>query len=300
MPRCPSWVLFSCKKKKANGAELIQPASADPGSSDDVGTQPVHITSPEQGIPCTNLLVEVQGDMGGKFCVPNDIDRPAIRHVKAGKLWEAETHEFMDKELKASSSPGDVVTMGLFFGDFVPHLSRLVGPNQRVWGLEPNPLNYALARGTVASNGLKNVWIANAGVGNGTVGALDFCVIKDGASNGGFSHAGTELGCTLARIPVVALDDILPRERRINLIHADVQGEELNAIKGAVETIKKWKPLVLLEQQNDLDTRKSLSWDIKRAQQEMEEQQKFMEALGYQEGPKFDSFNTVYRYVGSA
>jgi FkbM family methyltransferase len=265
------------QKAFVNGKSVEEPA----GSKSAI--KKVKITEPEKGLPCSTEVAVVEHELGGKFCVPTGISRPAADAVKAGNVWELDTHTFFDAEIKAFSEPGDVATMGLFFGDFLPHLSRAVGADQRVWGFEPSPANFDLARGTVSANQLKNVWIANAGVGTAEAGSLEFCVMKDGMSNGGTTHVGEEKGCTMQAIPIIALDNIFPRERRINLIHADVEGQEFNLLKGAEETLKKWKPLVMLEDRNG---------DGSQARKEIEE---FMEGLGYKLDRRIDE-NIVFRY----
>lgn len=49
----------------------------------------------------------------------------------------------------------------------------------------------------------------------------------------------------------VTLDSIKPPD--VDLIHLDVEGYEYKAIKGAVKTISKYKPVVVLEMSNDID-----------------------------------------------
>lgn len=48
-----------------------------------------------------------------------------------------------------------------------------------------------------------------------------------------------------SNIPIMKIDDIIFHE--LDLIHLDIEGYELFALKGAVETIKKHKPVIVLE-----------------------------------------------------
>jgi len=48
-----------------------------------------------------------------------------------------------------------------------------------------------------------------------------------------------------ANIPVLKIDDI--KFNDLDLIHLDIEGYELYALKGGIETIKKYKPVIVLE-----------------------------------------------------
>eukprot|EP00747_Dinoflagellata_sp_TGD_P164710 gnl/TRDRNA2_/TRDRNA2_185010_c0_seq1.p1 gnl/TRDRNA2_/TRDRNA2_185010_c0~~gnl/TRDRNA2_/TRDRNA2_185010_c0_seq1.p1 ORF type:complete len:352 (+),score=40.19 gnl/TRDRNA2_/TRDRNA2_185010_c0_seq1:129-1058(+) len=217
------------------------------------GAQALQQHSAELGAACTAEVVHVLGSAGGLFCISSQPPwRPAAKSVKHGKIWEPITHKLFARFLaKTNKSVGDVVDAGLFFGDYLPHLSRLVGSHGRVWGFEPNPSSFQLARGTVHANQLTNAWIFNAGLGEAN-GTAEFCVAKHGRPLGGQTHmlmrsSQKNTGCSWASVPIVALDEVLPPERRINVIHLDVENQELNVLHGAVKTIRRWRPLVVVE-----------------------------------------------------
>lgn len=48
-------------------------------------------------------------------------------------------------------------------------------------------------------------------------------------------------------VPCVALDAVLPRDRRVNLVKIDVEGGELNALIGMERTIDRDRPAILSE-----------------------------------------------------
>jgi len=207
------------------------------------------------GAPCDALTYELRfGVCKGKFCIPSGtLSKPAPKNIAAGKPWEPATHLGIDKYYQAQESKGDLVTAGLFFGDFLPHLSRAAGATNRVWGFEPNRVNFEAARGTVHMNSIDNVWMARAGLGAASGGSFDLCVARASGSLGGQSHEVGNAGeiqnatCIVETVPVVAIDDVVPLERRASVIHLDVEGHEVACLQGAKNTIQRWRPLVIVE-----------------------------------------------------
>lgn len=52
---------------------------------------------------------------------------------------------------------------------------------------------------------------------------------------------------TLITVRTERLDDLLPRSQRVDLIKIDVEGGEMLVLRGAVETLAHWKPVVIFE-----------------------------------------------------
>lgn len=52
---------------------------------------------------------------------------------------------------------------------------------------------------------------------------------------------------TLITVRTERLDDVLPRSQRVDLIKIDVEGGEMLVLRGAVETLAHWKPVVIFE-----------------------------------------------------
>ena len=45
----------------------------------------------------------------------------------------------------------------------------------------------------------------------------------------------------------MAVDEVLAGDRRVGAIHLDVEGHEQEALRGALGTIERWRPLMVLE-----------------------------------------------------
>ena len=184
-------------------------------------------------------------NMYGGYCVPLSASyRPAARKVLAGKVWEPDTIEFMI----AHARGGDIVHAGTFFGDFIPALARAVGPDHCVWAFEPNPENARCARMTIALNDLQNVTLTPAGLG-ASAATVDM-EVRDasGRSLGGASHIVEKAdGVTSAKVQIVTVDGAVPHDRKVGIIQLDVEGFEQQALSGAMDTIRRCKPVIILE-----------------------------------------------------
>lgn len=183
----------------------------------------------------------------GAYCVPRSgFHRPAAQRILAGQVWEAPTIEYM----RAHCATGDVVHAGTFFGDFLPALSQALAPGAKVWAFEPNPESHRCAALTMELNGLTNVTLTHAGLGE-RPGTLSLVVADaTGRSLGGSSHFSQDGASRQQRtveVPVAAIDSTVPGDRAVSIIQLDVEGFERQALSGAFETIRRCKPILLLE-----------------------------------------------------
>jgi FkbM family methyltransferase len=182
----------------------------------------------------------------GAYCVPMDaIHRPASRYVMAGRVWEAETLAFIAEHL----GEGDIIHAGAFFGDFLPFLSKHMAPGALVWAFEPNRANHKAAQLTCSIGDLDNVRLFEAGLGPDSGAAKLVTKNNRGLDLGSASFIAAEDaadGCS-EEIDLVSLDQAVPEDRRIAVLHLDVEGFEEQALSGALKLIERCRPVVLLE-----------------------------------------------------
>lgn len=190
----------------------------------------------------------------GGYCVPlSSQHRPAAKMILEGEIWEPRTIEF----LVSRCGGGDIVHAGTFFGDFLPALSRSSAQGAQIWAFEPNPENYRCASITMYINGLQNVKLINAGLGERR-GYLPLVISDtDGLSLGGGSRIVQEEdeGETNGSITVevVTVDEVIASEREISIMQLDVEGYEKSALAGALKSIRRCKPILILESLPDED-----------------------------------------------
>lgn len=184
----------------------------------------------------------------GGYCVPRDVlHRPCAQAILRGAEFEPDTIALLCRRAAA----GDVVHAGTFFGDMLPAVGRACRPAGMVWACEPNRQSHRCAAVTVAINSLDNVRLVNAALGASGGTALLRVADRTGRPLGGASSLVTSLDPTTAErgydVPIVRIDDLVPADRRVAVIHLDVERHEQAALDGARRTIRRWLPDVLVE-----------------------------------------------------
>ena len=182
----------------------------------------------------------------GAYCVPSSsASRPAAQKILSGRVYEPETIEFM----VANCKNGDIVQAGAYFGDFLPALSKACSENSKIWSFEPNSENYRCARLTLELNGIENVELHNIGLGS-EIAEADLRVEDNkGAAMGGGSRILEKADSegNFEKIRIRPIDEVIGPERMVSIIQLDVEGFEIKALMGAMKTIARCKPILIIE-----------------------------------------------------
>lgn len=184
----------------------------------------------------------------GKYCVPlSSQHRLAPKLVLRGGIWERETIEFM----RVHSKDRDLVHAGMFFGDFLPGLASAMSEGKVIYGFEPNRENFHCAQWTMALNGLTNVIPHNFGLGAADS-AAKMRVRDNGVARGGGSTIIKGAGVKIPEsdkeeVQVRSIDGVIPPSADIGVLQLDVEGYEWQALRGGIETIKRCRPIILVE-----------------------------------------------------
>jgi len=145
--------------------------------------------------------------------------------------------------LRALLRPGDVAfDVGANVGALTIPMARLVGPTGMVYAFEPQRVIFQILCGNVAINELGNVqtlqWAVGSAAGTTKVMPLDY-----GAQN---NFGGLALGSANGEdVAVIAIDDL--NLSTLRLLKMDVEGMELDAIRGAAATIARCRPFLFIE-----------------------------------------------------
>ena len=192
------------------------------------------------------LNVSIAYNKYGGYCTPlSNQHRTLNQKFLMGDVFEPETIEYMMKH----AGEGDIVHAGTFFGDFLPALSKAIHKDGHIWAFEPNSENYRCAQITMILNGISNVHLINSGLGEESSKANMLVKDSKGRGLGGSSKViVSENEKTVTEtVNIVSLDEVIPQDRLISILQLDVEGYEEQALKGAMKTIERCRPILILE-----------------------------------------------------
>lgn len=183
----------------------------------------------------------------GSYCMPaNCAHRPAVRMVQNGEVYEPDTIQFMLN----NHDNKRIITAGTFFGDFLP---ALASTGTEVFAYEPVETNYRCAKITLDMNYTDhNVHLRHGALGK-TNEQLEIAIANHngqplgGASN--FQQSKHVPKSSRETVNVYAIDQYVEFFRApLGIIQLDVEGHEEMALRGALDVIKRWQPILILEQ----------------------------------------------------
>ena len=143
------------------------------------------------------------------------------------------------------------VDAGANEGLYTLFASRLVGEHGRVVAVEPSRREFARLQRNVEVNELRNVSAHRLALGAQAGTATLTIAEPDHAGQntlGGFAYEGVRAEGS-ETVTVRTLDELLRAEGlpRVAMIKLDVEGSELAVLHGALETLRRDRPLLLLE-----------------------------------------------------
>ena len=184
----------------------------------------------------------------GRYCVPDSYAHRAVPQILArGEVYEPETLH----RLRSIYSGGDIVSGGAFVGDFFPALADVLGSGNKLFSFEPHPTTFAAALQTVHVNKLHNVEIAPVAVGE----KPDTLPLQIARPNGKSLAAAARIvegedidgKDYIIPVPITRLDDLIPGDRDVSILHLDIEGHEEPALRGAQALLNRCMPVVVLE-----------------------------------------------------
>ncbi len=168
--------------------------------------------------------------------------------------------EYAEREIaliKALTQPGDtLIDVGAHIGTHAVPLARHLGPSGRLIAYEPQPVMAMLLEANLALNDIHwvEVRLAAAGAAPGRLSLPVVDYTKAGQNFGGVSLVGAQ---GEGAVPVERLDDLGARPAVIKI---DVEGMELDVLKGAAGVIEASQPPVYFENYPDPGNDQVLFW----------------------------------------
>lgn len=140
-------------------------------------------------------------------------------------------------------SPGDLIfDVGAHHGFYAAYMARRAA---RVLAIEPNPHNVMILQKNISLNGLHNVIVRRAAVGD-AVGKIS--LLRDSDQGGiSFSSTGTSPAIEVELLP---LDELAKEYGFPQLLKIDVEGFEASVLRGASEIMRR-RPKIAIEMHVD-------------------------------------------------
>ncbi len=153
--------------------------------------------------------------------------------------------------------PGNcVVEVGANIGSHTVHLAQIVGEAGEVWAFEPQRLVFQILAGNMAVNSLTNVHCEQKCVsdrsGKIKVPVLDVTKVDNW---GGLSLEHTKEG---EPVEVITLDSL--KLSRCDFLKIDVEGMELQVLKGGTGLIHDCRPVIYAEADREEKKKAMFSW----------------------------------------
>jgi FkbM family methyltransferase len=171
-----------------------------------------------------------------RFLNPVDEDVIGLKNA----AYDEQTFEVMRRCLSRDSNCVDV---GCHAGDILKEMLRLA-PDGTHCAFEPIP---GLYQKLVVS--FPNVKVFDVALSD-SVGEVSFQHVTSNPGYSGLkkrSYDRPHESVETIKVKTDLLDNIIPAERLISLIKIDVEGAELQVLRGAINTIRKNKPVIIFE-----------------------------------------------------
>lgn len=169
------------------------------------------------------------------------------QYVSAGCLqnnWEPDETSFFISQLNSGDT---VLDIGANIGWFTLVAAKHIGPGGTIHAFEPRPDTFKMLSKTIALNNLSSVVRRWQYALSDEAGELGLAYNLNGVNPGGSFVSKSDIpGISMVRVPAVRLDDLLP-DVAPDIIKIDVEGAEPLVFAGAINALKRGKPVILSE-----------------------------------------------------
>jgi FkbM family methyltransferase len=176
----------------------------------------------------------------------SDFSRPAF----IGGCIEPNEFYFLNSILSEGMVMLDI---GANHGIFSIFASPRIGAKGRIFAFEPSLREVGRLRANIRLNSFENIEVVQSAAGDEN-GVIELTIAGDDHEGqntlGGFAYTSTKRVDT-QKVQIQKLDDFVSQKKlaRLDIIKMDVEGAEFKALAGAKETLLRFKPILLLELQ---------------------------------------------------
>jgi FkbM family methyltransferase len=156
-------------------------------------------------------------------------------------------YDRFELELMARHLVGDMVDVGAHVGMYAIRAARELRGRGRVLAFEPNPPAREQLEHNVALNGCDNVVVLAAAAGAGAGRATLHVPASDDPSFSSLEGDRFAEGAPV-EVEVTTVDDaVAARALRPSFVKVDVEGREVDVLRGTSKTVEEFRPVLLVE-----------------------------------------------------
>lgn len=177
-----------------------------------------------------------------KFWLSNNPEAYVDKCIRETSVFEG----YSTKAVKKLIKNGDIILdVGANIGYYSVIMSKLIGNDGKIYSFEPTKYFRDVLEVNLKINSITNVTVLSYGLS-------DFkksLEIQIGSSSASLHNTSEKEDLLRETIELNVLDEVINELdiNRIDFIKIDVDGHEPAFLKGALKTIEKYKPIVLLE-----------------------------------------------------
>ena len=172
---------------------------------------------------------------------------PDDNYIGGSIIREHVYEPFLTRLFEQLLRPGmQVLDVGANMGYFSLLAASLVKEGGRVYSWEPSPANVKMLLASQLANGFQNIEIVQAAAGRRS-GLLNYF---PNFSNGMVTEIGQvppEQAFAAETVMALRIDDVLSRDVKIDFVKIDVEGFEYEALNGALEMLRRCRPMIVSE-----------------------------------------------------
>jgi len=180
----------------------------------------------------------------GKYYLPTDAHGDFVAHTIINNgVYEEEVVDCAKKYVQPDSA---VLDVGANFGQMTVIFSSMVGQKGKVYSFDADDFVFDILKKNIEVNNLVNVTPIFGAVHNVT-GETLFFPEQDFVKWGAYGAYGIDYNARSGRkVPTITIDSLNIADK-ISFMKIDIQGGDLLALKGAVQTIKRNKMPIIFE-----------------------------------------------------
>jgi FkbM family methyltransferase len=173
---------------------------------------------------------------------PMELDRADNLKLSIFGVYEPVETEIVRSEVGEGDTALDI---GANVGYYTLLLARLTGESGNVFAFEPHVGNFTILERNVTRNRLANVTMVNAAVGETTGSATLYLSRTNPGDHHLFDVTG-DLSFETEKTTVVALDDYLDADVKVDFVKMDIQGAEPAALAGMERVLTRQRRVNML------------------------------------------------------